>query len=40
MWNEEVGQVLHSALQELADLRKKCIGERFENPKVSIIVPI
>ena len=35
-----MGQVLHSALQELADLRKKCIDEKFENPKVSIIVPI
>ena len=35
-----MGQVLHSALQELADLRKKCVDEKFENPKVSIIVPI
>lgn len=35
-----MGQVLHSALQELADLREKCVDEKFENPKVSIIVPI
>lgn len=36
-----MGQVLHSTLQEFADLRKKkCVDEKFEDPKVSIIVPI
>ena len=35
-----MGQVLHSAQLELAELKSKCANEKFENPKVSIIVPI
>ena len=35
-----MGGYVQQVYSELAELQSKCVQEKFENPKVSIIVPI